>query len=337
MTGSTKRIQDEPGGAKPFFSVVIPAYNVVDYLDECLESVLNNLLEDYEIVLIDDGSSDGTSNLVDEWAQRDLRVKTVHQRNGGLSAARNAGIAVARGRYVVFLDADDCLAPWALVDLSNIIHSASEPDVVITEISNVRDMTQMPLRSDEICIGSVHLSKDDAFRYVFTEKAHTWPAPQYLMKRSYIEKAGLAFANGILHEDVCWTAEAMASAGSFAAYSHPWYIRRYGRDGSIMSSTNVRHITDTVQAVKIARDSSNFTELTESQANLLEKRLAMSLFPSLRQYGKLDGAEKTQAVACVEENLNLFALSHKPAHRFFVAVCKILGVALALRLVSYRY
>ena len=336
MTNSSMRVADKSKIAEPYFSVIVPAYNVEEYLNECVESVLANSLDDYEIVLVDDGSSDDTPHLVDRWAERCTRITAIHQKNSGLSAARNAGIATAQGRYIVFLDADDCLTPWALADLFDTIDAASEPDIVITEMSNVRDVRQMLQRGDEICISSFRINKDDAFRYVFTEKSHTWPAQQYPMKSSFIKKSELAFIHGILHEDVCWTAEAMASADSFAAYGHPWYIRRIGRDGSIMNSTSVRHITDTVQAVRVVLESSDNLGLTEEQADLLSSRLALSLFPPLRQYGHLDEAEKIKAVVCVKENLGLFALSRKPVHRFFVLACRVLGVRTAFQLAFAR-
>lgn len=323
-------------GMKPFFSIIVPAYNVEDYLNECIDSILANSLTDYEIVLVDDGSFDNTSYLVDEWAKRDVRIKAIHQENGGLSAARNAGIAVARGRYVIFLDADDCLAPWALSGLSDSICETLEPDIIITEMTNVHDMSHMPSKDSAICISTASLGKDEAFRYVFAEKPHTWPAPQYPIKRTFIEKSELLFVHGLLHEDVCWTAEAMTLAESFAAYRHPWYIRRCGRYGSIMNSVSARHITDTVQAVCEVLQSSGFSRLTDSQADLLRSRLALSLFPPLRQYGKLNDAEKAAVVTCVEENLALFALSRKPVHRLFVMACKTFGTRQALRLVLSR-
>lgn len=336
MIDSTKKISNGSEGITPFFSVIIPAYNVEEYLDECVESVLDNSLEDYEIVLVDDGSSDGTSRLVDEWVQRDTRIKAIHQENRGLSAARNAGLAASKGWYVVFLDADDCLAPWALADLSDLTREALEPDVVITEMSNVEDVSEVPSREAVVCCSSTDLNKDEAFRYVFAEKPHTWPAPQYPIKRAFIEKAGLEFVRGLLHEDVCWTTEVMAAAESFAAYGHPWYIRRYGRDGSIMSSASAKRIADTIQAVRISLNSPGFSRLTEAQSDLLRKRLAISLFPSLRQYGRLNEAEKAVAAACIDENLELFALSRKPLHRLFVLACRALGAKRALRLVSVR-
>ena len=312
------------------YSIVVPAYNVEKYLDECIASVLSNSFEDFEVILIDDGSSDNTSLLVDKWAKRDPRIKTVHQENGGLSIARNKGLSIAGGVYVVFLDADDCLAPWALTDLARAINEASEPDVVLTEMLNVQDVSIMPPREDVICASSSHFSKDEAFNYVFWEKPHTWPAPQYLIKRSFIKRAGLSFASGILHEDICWTAEVMASAETFAAYSHPWYLRRYGRVGSITNSVNVRHITDVVRSVRLTLESPGFLGLTEGQAELLKNRLARSLFPSLRQYRELDAAAKEIASNWVECNIDLYSLSHKFTHRLFVFTCKTLGAKRAL-------
>lgn len=91
-------------------SIVIPIYNVEKYLNACLESVLK-LQSDWEAVLVDDGSTDNSGLLCDQWAGRDGRIHVIHQKNGGLSAARNTGIRNARGDYVMFLDSDDFLNP----------------------------------------------------------------------------------------------------------------------------------------------------------------------------------------------------------------------------------
>lgn len=92
-------------------SVIIPIYNVAPYLGRCVESVLNQTFTDLEILLIDDGSTDQCPVLCDAWANRDERIVVVHQQNAGLSAARNAGIDIARGEYLVFVDSDDWIHP----------------------------------------------------------------------------------------------------------------------------------------------------------------------------------------------------------------------------------
>lgn len=97
--------------SKPKVSVIVPIYNVEKYLRKCVDSILAQTLTDIEVILVDDGSPDGCPQIVDEYAAKDPRVVPVHQRNGGLSAARNGGLSVASGKYVGFVDADDWVEP----------------------------------------------------------------------------------------------------------------------------------------------------------------------------------------------------------------------------------
>ena len=91
----------------PFFSVIIPVYNVGKYLEECLESLLNQTLENIEIICINDGSTDNSLSILYEYRKKDKRVIVVNKSNGGVSSARNIGLRIARGEYIVFVDADD--------------------------------------------------------------------------------------------------------------------------------------------------------------------------------------------------------------------------------------
>lgn len=95
----------------PTVSIIIPVYKVERYLDTCVQSVLDQTFQDIEVLLVDDGSPDRCPEMCDAWAKSDRRVRVIHRRNGGLSAARNTGIETARGRYIVFVDSDDFLEP----------------------------------------------------------------------------------------------------------------------------------------------------------------------------------------------------------------------------------
>lgn len=92
---------------KPLISIIIPVYNVKKYLAQCVESVIQQTYTNIEIIIVDDGSNDGSGELCDIYAKKDRRIKVIHQENGGLSAARNKGISVARGEYISFIDSDD--------------------------------------------------------------------------------------------------------------------------------------------------------------------------------------------------------------------------------------
>lgn len=92
-------------------SIIVPVYKVEQYLDKCVESILAQTFTDYEIILVDDGSPDNCGQMCREWERRDGRIRTIHKENGGLSDARNAGIDIAKGDYIGFVDSDDYIKP----------------------------------------------------------------------------------------------------------------------------------------------------------------------------------------------------------------------------------
>ena len=96
---------------KPTVSIIVPVYNVEKYLPECIDSILEQTFRDFELILVDDGSPDGCPALCDAATEKDGRIRVIHQTNGGLSAARNAGLDIARGEWVGFVDSDDTIAP----------------------------------------------------------------------------------------------------------------------------------------------------------------------------------------------------------------------------------
>lgn len=98
-------------------SIIIPVYNVSQYLNECIQSVVNQSYKDFECILIDDGSSDGSEVICDQWEQKDSRIKVIHQSNQGVSKARNRGITEAQGEYITFIDSDDWIDPNYLNEL----------------------------------------------------------------------------------------------------------------------------------------------------------------------------------------------------------------------------
>lgn len=102
---------------QPRFSIIIPVYNVAPYLRECFDSVLSQTIEDFEVLAVDDGSTDGSGQIVEEYAVKDQRITALHKTNKGVSSARNAGIDIAKGEYICFVDGDDIIAPTFLQDL----------------------------------------------------------------------------------------------------------------------------------------------------------------------------------------------------------------------------
>lgn len=107
-----------PSSAQPpLITVIVPVYNVADYLSRCLESIVAQTYHNLEIILVDDGSTDQSAVICQEFCQRDRRFKYLHQENAGLSAARNAALKIAKGKYITFVDSDDTIAPGLVTTL----------------------------------------------------------------------------------------------------------------------------------------------------------------------------------------------------------------------------
>ena len=110
---------------RPLVSVVIPVYKVEEYLARCVDSVRSQTLQDLQIILVDDGSPDNCPQMCDAYAQKDYRIQVIHKENGGLASARNAGMDVAIGKWLFFLDSDDWLEPDAVSKVMSVTRNAN--------------------------------------------------------------------------------------------------------------------------------------------------------------------------------------------------------------------
>lgn len=230
----------------PKLSIVIPVYNAEAFLADCLDSVLNQSFDDIEVICVDDGSTDGSSAILERYRTADPRVMVVRQENAGLSAARNKGMASASGEYLEFLDSDDLLAPeslHAMLRLSDdncldqLVFSASlrieRKNISKDEIRHIRDYYALP--SD--IIGKT-LSGRDFLSAFLSERELFCPAPLRLFRRSSLDGKICRFPDGILHEDNYFSFVALLSANRVMAVSDQYYVRRV-RAGSIMSSSDL--------------------------------------------------------------------------------------------------
>ena len=149
---------------EPMVSVIVPVYKVEPYLRQCVDSIRNQTYANLEIILVDDGSPDGCPQICDEYAALDTRIKVIHKKNGGLSDARNVGMAVSKGEYLCFVDSDDALPTHALKQLLDtaIEHQA---DLVIGDhLRFSEDMPEAPNRAANVLLMSKTEAMGDFFR-----------------------------------------------------------------------------------------------------------------------------------------------------------------------------
>lgn len=135
-------------------SVIVPIYNVEKYLDRCLSSIINQTYENLEIILVDDGSTDKSGAICDNYKIKDCRIKVIHKQNGGLGYARNSGLDVATGQYVTFIDGDDYIGETHIEDMVKLIRK-TKTDTCIAGHTKV--YTDKEVRHKNVCTGNVYI------------------------------------------------------------------------------------------------------------------------------------------------------------------------------------
>lgn len=178
-------------------SVIIPVYNAAPYLDRCVNSVINQTYPKWELLLVDDGSKDGSGQICDGFAQRDGRIRVIHQENAGAGAARNNGIAQAKGDYVVFVDADDYIEPHYLKQLSE--HSE---DVVFIDVQCVDENGRKVKEEFMSCYK--HWTKNDLLRSQMTGKL-PWGGVRKAVKKQLLTDINIHYSNHKIGEEALYS------------------------------------------------------------------------------------------------------------------------------------
>ena len=218
----------------PYFSIIIPVYGVEEYLEQCIESVLNQDFFDYELILVDDGSPDRCPQICDTYAQKYGHVSVIHKTNGGLSSARNTGTAAAHGTYIWWVDADDWICQGALSVLydTSRVHT---PDIVKFNHFRLRQTAQ-PVRSNAhpgFCdgAGECRVLLKQAF---LTPGEYCLSAWGHIYKREFLQKHQLSFVSEreIGSEDYLFTLQTLVCAQKIRIIEQPLYFYRK-RAGSL--------------------------------------------------------------------------------------------------------
>lgn len=221
----------------PLISVIVPIYKVEDYLHRCVESIMNQTYRKLEIILVDDGSPDNCPALCDKYAKKDSRVKVIHKKNGGLSDARNAGMEVATGEYISFIDSDDYIAADFFEILYNTMQSENS-DIAECSVVKFYEDNHFDKYSDDNKITSY--SNQDALSGLISEnpfKQHVW---NKLYKADLV--LDIPYAVGKLNEDEFWTYQIFGRAEKITRINKTMYYY-FQRESSIMGNTyNLRRL-----------------------------------------------------------------------------------------------
>lgn len=241
-------------------SIIVPIYNVEKYIRANVESLIALINPNIEIIYVDDGSLDHSAAIIKEYQKKDSRIKIVKRENGGLSAARNSGVAVAQGKWILFVDGDDWIDARLTEELINA--STDENDMVWGTFEVVTETGELEKHAicDKSSIGSIK----DGIVWMMEKKVSFTPWV-YLYRTALIKENGLIFPEGFLHEDMEFIPKVFYYAKNVKYVGVPFY-KYVNRCGSISRTKNLKRITD---LIKIAQRLENFEK---EEVNNLEYR-----------------------------------------------------------------
>lgn len=244
-------------GSSPKVSVIIPVYNSEKYLTECIESVINNTLKDIEIICVNDGSSDNSLKLLEAFCEKDSRISIISKENGGLSSARNAGLAAAAGEYVLFLDSDDYIHEKTLEYLYNEVKKDDLDQLYFSAVSfydneNIKNNFKT---FDSLYRRCADYSAVTSGRKMFADMVNNNEfrpsACLQFNKKAFLDKNKLSFYDGLLHEDNLFTIQCLAFAEKVKHANINLYYRRVHENSIITGESAAARVYSYYKTIKL--------------------------------------------------------------------------------------
>jgi glycosyltransferase involved in cell wall biosynthesis len=261
----------------PFFSVVVPVYNVAPYLEPCVRSLLAQDWGAVEIILVDDCSTDESGAIADQLASANDFVRVIRTPvNSGVAAARNLGLDAASGKYVIFVDGDDCLLEHAISGVRRHLERVGDVDLIlcrfVSEGGVLSNNALFPQEWEET------LAPVQTFAKVVRLDFHLDHCWHYVINRSLIEAYGIRFIRAVIAEDSEFIVKVIASASTISTYYGDFYWYRV-REGSLKNSAGVAHTTCFLRiAVSMLRLTGGDVASERSQFLLSQIRHALGVF-----------------------------------------------------------
>lgn len=315
---------------KESISVVVAVYNIEDYICECVDSIINQTIQPEEIILVDDGSTDRSSALCDEYAEKNTNIRVIHQKNAGLSAARNTGIEYAQGVWVYFVDGDDILAPDVIESFLAVL-TAHEGDVEFIQgrMTWFVDGSNN-FKPDEVYIPDewTYFAKSQlVMARMLEEKGAFRMGIRGLYRRNFLIQNDLMFVPGLYSEDQEWTPRLFSLDVKMGSNENPGYLYREGRAGSIVTARKPEQVEVLFTLYqewfdRFGNDSSLDVRFRNALKNEAARRSVEELYKHIE---RLDGEDLVTVEEIVDRYRDLFVPRESMAFRekvlsFFVRV-----------------
>ena len=301
-------------------SVIIPVYNVRPYLERCLRSVLCQTYKDLEIIMVDDGSTDGSGELAEQLATLDSRICVIHQENQGLSGARNTGLRAAQGNYVVFLDSDD---EWLLKDGIERLMQDTESDIIIFKVVEIWPSGRKEYMSDYNIETLLSLpNAQSLFEYFVYNRLFRASAVLLLVRREFLIQHSIFFPLGLISEDVYWSLHLWQHIRTVGFCNIDLYGYHH-RSGSITQTVSFRVYESYDKIFNHFKEQCASNCINARPIAVYLSRLWVTLAYS---FNELPSNRKREAMVIMKSHSDVLTYAQDPKTRRALALVKLVGV-----------
>lgn len=321
----------------PLFSIIIPVYNTRNYLEQCVKSVQDQAFSSCEIILVDDGSTDGSKELCDRLASNDPRIKVIHQVNGGLSSARNSGVDASLGDYIIFLDSDDFWINSDFLEKSSSVIYASSPDMILFNYCRVVEKSDGSFRFGK---PRIRFPENNSFdiesqiHSLVSANAYHSSACIKIIARELVRSR--RFLPGLLSEDIEWSASFLFSVDKISVISDTVLAYRI-REGSITNTVSSKHLQDLIGIIQQMKKNMQSSKCSQERLASYGGYLAFQYCTLLVNIGISPRPTSSQFLKQAKELKELLNLSKDFKSKAIRLLSKIFGITLTIKLLSILY
>lgn len=310
-------------------SIIIPIYNVELYLDKCIKSVISQINQwerQIEILLIDDGSTDGSVHICNFYASRYQCVTVIHKKNGGLSDARNCGIRHAHGTYLIFLDSDDALNKNAISEIICTISKRDNADVYIGRYISIYPNKKIEC-SYYFNKSYVNISKEKLIIKLLNNTSHyDWYAWLNIVRRDFILNNHIFFSCGRYFEDALWTPQLLLLADNVCFFNYPFYLYTRNRIDSITHSFSNVIYKDKLNVCFFFNKFCSENNLKPSTRRLLFGNLNLIYNSLLSDYWKCSKENKKRYWKSLQSFQFIIRYSKRKNEKLLNFLCHVIGL-----------
>jgi glycosyltransferase involved in cell wall biosynthesis len=311
----------------PKFSIIIPVFNVAEYLPKCIDSILIQSFKDIEIILVNDGSTDNSPKICNDYSNNYSNVNVVHKDNGGASDARNVGINNATGDFILFIDADDYIKKDSLHKINEVLSEQEDIDVMFLEAVKIfPDGKEVPLNDGYIKESIINKEKDDVIKHIGELVKFPASPSTKLIRRSLLIQSKLYFQKGLQFEDIDWSIKLILAAFKFNYCDYPYYCYRQNRPGSETSFFSEKRFCDLLYIIekwiKLAESNTEVNKYKETVYSLLAYEFVFIILG----YSTLNRKKKNKYKNTVKNNSWILDHRNDKNTKIVKLVYKILGI-----------